>query len=155
MDSLIQTIHALVRQNMPHAGHHPPDERDLQSLDAYSRQMEDYLEVVEDMTQTLGKGVKRLRKRQRYFEALTEEAEANARQFDREGKLSLARAAAERKAAMADAARAYRNEADAQNARLLEFMDVRLQLEARLTEVNRERARLEAQLTRAREMQPA
>ena len=155
MDTLIQTIQTLVSHTMPRVQGRPPTPDDLQSLDAYSRQMEDYLEVVKDITITLGKGVKRLRRRQRHFEDLIVEAEANARQFDREGKVSLARAAAQRKAAMAQAARAYRNEADVQNARLLEFMDARLRLEARLTEINRERTRLEALLGDSRELQPA
>ncbi|HEY81294.1 MAG TPA: hypothetical protein G4O05_09510 [Caldilineae bacterium] len=126
----------------------------MQTLDDYSRQMEEYLEVVEDMTKTLGKGVKRLRRRQRYFEALIEEADENVQQFSQEGQSKLARAAAERKAVMTEAARAFQTEADIQNARLLEFMDAKLQLEARLTEVNLERARLEARLAREAQLQP-
>ncbi len=147
MNSLIQTIQALIRRNFSAVDTHAPSSDDLQALDDYSRQMEAYLEVVEDITKTLGKGVKRLRRRQRHFEMLIAEADDNVRQFKQEGQPRLARAAAARKAIMAEAARAYATEADMQNARLLEFMDAKLRLEARLTEFNLERARLEALLT--------
>ncbi|HID34854.1 MAG TPA: hypothetical protein EYP25_09890 [Anaerolineae bacterium] len=154
MNALVQTIQTLIRQNLNDLDFRSPIQTDLQTLDDYSRQMEEYLEVVEDMTKTLGKGVKRLRRRQRYFEALIEEADENVQQFSQEGQSKLARAAAERKAVMTEAARAFQTEADIQNARLLEFMDAKLQLEARLTEVNLERARLEARLAREAQLQP-
>ena len=155
MNVLVQTIQALTRQNLKDLDSHSPTPTDLQTLDDYSRQMEAYLEVVDDMTKTLGKGVRRLRRRQRYFEELIAEADENAHQFQQEGQGKLARAAAERKEVMAEAARAYQAEADIQNARLLEFMDAKLQLEARLTEVHRMRARLEANLTSEASLQPA
>jgi len=154
MNSLVQRVQTLIRQNITDSDSQPPSQSKLQILDDYSRQIEEYLNVIEDMTKALGKSVRRLRRRQRHFEALIEEADANIQQFNREGQEKLARAAAERKAVMSEAARAFRAEADSQNARLLEYMDVKLQLEARLTEVNLERARLEARLTRGAQLQP-
>ncbi len=153
MSSLVQTIQSLIRQNVTYDDSQPPTQAELQVLDDYSRQIEEYLDVVEDMTRVLGKGVRRLRRRQRHFEALIEEADENVRQFDREGQEKLAQAAAKRKAVMVEAAQAFRAEADSQNARLLEYMDAKLQLEARLTEVKLERARLEAFLAHA-QLQP-
>ncbi len=154
MNSLLQTVQALIRHHPQKVNLHVPTPSDLQALDDYSRQMEAYLDVVGDLTKSLGKGVKRLRRRQRYFEALIEESDANARQFHQEGQEKLARAAEARRQAAAEAARAYQAEADSQNARLLEFMDAKLALEARLTEVHRERARLEARLARDAQWQP-
>ena len=155
MNALVQTIQSLIRQNLNNnLNFRSPTPADLQTLDDYSRQMEAYLEVVDELTKALGKGVKRLRRRQRHFEALIAEADENAQQFRQEGQSKLARAAADQKRVMMAAARAFQTEADIQNARLLEFMDAKLQLEARLTEVNLERARLEARLAREAQLQP-
>ncbi len=153
MDTLIQTVHHILHKH-PLPGPDTSKKLRLQALDDYSRLVEDYLEVVEDITESLGQGVKRLRRRQRIFQKRMDEAEANAKQFQQEGQYKLARAAANRKKVLAEAVRAYKHEADLQNARLLQFMDARLALEARLTEVNWERARLESLLSQEGILQP-
>ncbi len=155
MDSLIQNIRTLIGHNVPISSSSPSmPETKLALLDEYCRQMEDYLDVVSDITETLAIGVKQLRRRQRYFETLVHETNKSIETFSYEGQEKLAKAAAERKHVLSQAVKTCRHEADLQNARLLEFMDAKLQLEARLIEVNQERALLEALIDQDITLQP-
>ncbi len=154
MNSLIQHIRTLIGHRVQISSSPPMPETQLALLDDYCRQMEDYLDVVSDITETLAVGVKQLRRKQRHFETLVHEANVNIETFSHEGQDKLAKAAAERKLVLSQAVKTCQQEADHQNARLLEFMDAKLQLEARLIEINRERALLEAQLDQDISLQP-
>jgi phage shock protein A len=143
MTSLLDDINTLIQTSLDDVISNPDCEDCLQALDAYGRQMEGYLDVLEEMTGTLGKGVKRLRRKQRQFEALAGEAGESARQFHREGQNNLARAAQDRMRVMQQASQAFQEEADLQNDRFRALMDVKLRLEARLTEVAQKRTALQ------------
>ncbi len=144
MTSLIHNINALIQSNLDALVADSGPDEGLLALDAYSQQMEDYLDVLAEMTKALGEGVRRLRNKQRRFESLAAEADRSARQFADEGQGKLARAAYARKQVMRQAFEAFREEADMQNERFQTLMDVRLRLEARLTEVAQKRAILQA-----------
>jgi phage shock protein A len=147
MTSLIHQVDSLIQSNLETILSESDQEDGLLALDAYSQQMEDYLDVLEEMTKTMGEGVRRLRNKQRQFESMTMEADRSARQFARERQGKLARAAYARKEVMHQASEAFQEEADIQNERFQALMDVRLRLEARLTEVAQKRALLQAQQT--------
>ncbi len=144
MTSLIHNINALIQSNLDALVADSGPDEGLLALDDYSQQMEDYLDVLEEMTKALGEGVRRLRNKQRRFESLAAEADLSARQFADEGQGKLARAANARQQVMRQAFEAFREEADLQNERFQTLMDVRLRLEARLTEVAQKRAILQA-----------
>ncbi len=144
MTSLVQEVNALIQSNLETIIAYSNPDEGLSSLDTYSQKMEDYLDVLEEMTKVLAEGVRRLRSKQRRFESLAAEADRSARQFADEGQGKLARAAYARKQVMRQAFEAFREEADMQNERFQTLMDVRLRLEARLTEVAQERAVLQA-----------
>jgi phage shock protein A len=135
MIPLVLEINTLLQSKLDEIVLNPGYENGFLALDEYSQQMEDYLEALEDMPRTLGKGIKRLRRRQQHFESLTAEADRSAQQFSREGQTKLARAAYARKRVMQLASEAYGEEANLQNDRFLALMDAKLRLEARLTEV--------------------
>ncbi len=143
MSPLIQEINRLLQSNLDDVILGSDAQDVLMALDEYGRQVEDYLDVLGDMIKTLGKGVKRLRQKQRQYESLTTEVDDSARQFLWEGQEKLVRAANARKRVMRLASEAYQEEADLQNARFLALMDVKLRLEARLTEVAQRAALLQ------------
>ena len=140
MEKLLQNITHLINTNAKIDDPRSRHSDDRSALDIYVQQIEDYLYVLEDMVQTLGKTVKQLRHQQQYFQGLTSEEEQTAIQFSLEGKTSLARAARSRGAVMQQATEAYQTEAELQNERFLALMDAKLRLEARLTVVNQQRA---------------
>ena len=150
MIPLVLEINTLLQSNLDEIALDSGYENSFWALDEYSQQIEDYLEVLEDMTRTLGKGIKRLRRRQQHFESLTAEADRSAQQFSSEGQEKLSRAAYTRKRVMQQASEAYGEEANLQNARFLTLMDAKLRLEARLTEVTQRGSTMEPVLQSGR-----
>jgi len=143
MSPLLQEINTLIQTSLETVASDPDYDNSLLALDAYSQQIEDYLDVLEEMIRAMGTGVRRLRGKQRQFEALAGEADHSARQFSREGQSRLSKAAASRTRVMHQAAEAFRQEADAQNERFRVLMDAKLRLEARLTQVAQHRTLLQ------------
>jgi len=145
MDTLIREINALIRLNLNDIVLKSENEDCLSALDDYCHQIENYLDVLDEIIQALGKGVRRLRREKHQFTALVSEAERSERQFNWEGQQKLARAARKRGRVLRLAASACLEEGDRQNARFLSLMDSKLQLEARLTEVTQKRIALQEQ----------
>lgn len=148
MPPLIHEINLLLQANLDEILN-AEEQNTLSALDAYRQQIEDYLDVLRDMTKTLGNGVQRLRRKQSQFESLSMEADRSARQFSQEGLESLVRAATARRRVMQLASQAYQEEADLQNDRFLALMETKLRLEARLTEVAQKSATVQMQGMRA------
>jgi len=142
MSSILTEINDLIQSNLEDILASPLSESRLQALDTYSRQVEDYLDVLVEMTKSLGDEVRRLRKKQYQFMQWAAEADASSHQFTQEGKFSLAQAANNRKRVMELAADALKREADAQNEQFQALLDARLRLDARLTEVAQKRTAL-------------
>lgn len=146
MDTLIREISALIRLNLSDVVLESEDEDCLAALDGYCRQIENYLDVLDEIIQAQGKEVRRLRRKQHHFAALVSEAERSERQFNGEGQQKLAQAARKRGRVMQLAASACQEEGDRQSARFLGLMDSKLQLEARLTEVTQKRIALQEKM---------
>ncbi|RUA17446.1 MAG: hypothetical protein DSY55_02155 [Clostridia bacterium] len=142
MDALLQKIDTLINARPIDFGQQPDQNASQSMLDAYGQQMEDYLSVLDDLIQTVGSSLKRLRDKQQHFQRLVLEAGQTIEQFQKEGQRSLALAARNHSDALQQTANAYQEEADALNARFLALMDVKLRLDARLTEVNQRRVGL-------------
>lgn len=140
MSPILPEINALIQSNLEDVASNPAYENSLLALEDYSQQIEDYLDVLEELTRALGMGAKHLKHKQHHFEMLAEEAENSARQFRQERQNRLARAAQNRKQVMKLASQAFQEEADLQTERFRMLMDAKLRLEARLTEVTQKRA---------------
>ncbi len=155
MSPLLHDINQLIRSSLDDVTTNPEYSNRLQALDAYSQQMEDYLHVLEEMTRTLGQGVRQLRNKQRQFALMAAETDDSIYQFRSEGQPALARSARSHKRVMQQASEAFRQEADAQHERFRALMDVKLRLEARLTEVAQMRTALQmTQMTDQRTLLP-
>jgi len=142
MSSILTEINDLIQSNLEDIISTPFSENRLKALDSYSRRVEDYLDVLVEMTQALGDEVRRLRSKQNQFIEWATEADNNSKQFAQEGKRCLAQAARDRKRVMELAAEAFKEEADAQNEQFQALLDARLRLDARLTEVAQKRTAL-------------
>ena len=143
MSPLLQEINTLIQTSLEDVVSDPAYDNGLLALDAYSHEIEDYLDVLKEIIEVMSAGVRRLRGKQRQFEALAGEADHSVRQFSREGQPRLARAATSRTRVMRQAAETFRQEADAQNERFRALLDAKLRLEARLTQVAQHRTLLQ------------
>lgn len=142
MDTLLQKIDTLINASPIDPGQQPDQNLSQSVMDAYGQQMEDYLSMLDDLIQTVGNSLKQLRSKQQHFQTLVQEAGQTIEQFQREGQHELASAARNHRDALQQTADAYQEEADSLNARFLALMDVKLRLDARLTEVNQRRVGL-------------
>ncbi|HEY54310.1 MAG TPA: hypothetical protein G4N94_12745 [Caldilineae bacterium] len=150
MASLLEKVSILISANLHWMVNQALEANSLAVVDEYIRRVEDNLEALEDAAATVGGEAKTLRRKQREFEAKTEELDRNIDLFLSEGKDDLAMAAQSRYNTMKELADTYREQADAQEAEFQKLLDAKLRLEAKLTEVKQERIQLQAMLELAK-----
>lgn len=150
MASLLEKVGILISANLHYMVNQALQANSLAVVDEYIRRVEDNLEALEDAAATVGGEAKTLRRKQKEFDAKSEELDRNIDLFLGEGKEQLAMAAQSRYNTMKRLADQYREQADAQEAEFQKLLDARLKLEAKLTEVKQERINLEAMLQLAK-----
>ena len=146
MASLIEKVGILISANLHYMVNQALQANSLAVVDEYIRRVEDNLEALEDAAATVGGEAKTLRRKQKEFDAKSEELDRNIDIFLADGKDQLAMAAQSRYNTMKRLADQYKEQADAQEKEFQTLLDARLKLEAKLTEVKQERIQLEAML---------
>ncbi len=150
MASLLEKVGILISANLHYMVNQALQANSLAVVDEYIRRVEDNLEALEDAAATVGGEAKTLRRKQKEFDAKSEELDRNIDIFLGEGKEQLAMAAQSRYNTMKRLADQYQEQASAQEAEFQKLLDARLKLEAKLTEVKQERINLEAMLQLAK-----
>ena len=150
MASLLGKIQTLISANLHAMVDAALKANSLAVFDQYIREVEDNLENLEDAVATVGGEVKTLRRKKADLEEKANALDRNIDVFLQEGKEDLALAAQSRLNSTNRLIQNYEQVLERQEAEFASLQEVRLKLEAKLTEVKQEREELQALLDLAR-----
>ncbi len=150
MASLLEKVQTLISANLHAMVDVALKANSLAVFDQYVREVEDNLENLEDAVATVGGEVKTLRRKKTVLDQKASDLDRNIDIFLREGKDDLALAAQSRLNSTNRLIQNYEQVLERQEAEFQSLQEVRLKLEAKLTEVKQEREELQALLDLAR-----
>ncbi len=150
MASLLEKIQTLISANLHAMVDAALKANSLAVFDQYVREVEDNLENLEDAVATVGGEVKTLRRKKADLDQKASDLDRNIDIFLQEGKEDLALAAQSRLNSTNRLLQNYEQVLERQEAEFQSLQEVRLKLEAKLTEVKQEREELQALLDLAR-----
>jgi phage shock protein A len=150
MASLLEKIQTLISANLHAMVDAALQANSLAVFDQYIREVEDNLENLEDAVATVGGEVKTLRRKKADLDQKADALDRNIDIFLQEGKEDLALAAQSRLNSTNRLIQNYKQVLERQEAEFQSLQEVRLKLEAKLTEVKQEREELQALLDLAR-----
>jgi phage shock protein A len=150
MASLLEKIQTLISANLHAMVDAALKANSLAVFDQYIREVEDNLENLEDAVATVGGEVKTLRRKKADLGQKASDLDRNIDIFLQEGKEDLALAAQSRLNSTNRLIQNYEQVLERQEAEFQSLQEVRLKLEAKLTEVKQEREELQALLDLAR-----
>lgn len=150
MASLLEKIQTLISANLHAMVDAALKANSLAVFDQYIREVEDNLENLEDAVATVGGEVKTLRRKKADLDQKASDLDRNIDIFLQEGKEDLALAAQSRLNSTNRLIQNYEQVLERQEAEFQSLQEVRLKLEAKLTEVKQEREELQALLDLAR-----
>jgi phage shock protein A len=150
MASLLEKIQTLISANLHAMVDAALKANSLAVFDQYIREVEDNLENLEDALATVGGEVKTLRRKKADLDQKAGALDRNIDIFLQEGKEELALAAQSRLNSTNRLIQNYEQVLERQEAEFQSLQEVRLKLEAKLTEVKQEREELQALLDLAR-----
>jgi phage shock protein A len=154
MASLLDKIQTLISANLHAMVDAALKANSLAVFDQYIREVEDNLENLEDAVATVGGEVKTLRRKKSDLDQRAADLDRNIDIFLREGKEDLALAAQSRLNSTNRLIEDYDQALTRQEVEFQNLQQVRLKLEAKLTEVKQEREELQAlmDLVRSKEL---
>ena len=150
MASLLEKVQTLISANLHAMVDSALRANSLAVFDQYIREVEDNLENLEDAVATIGGEVKTLRRKKADLDQKASALDRNIDIFLQEGKEDLALAAQSKMNSTNRLLQNYEQVLERQEAEFTSLQEVRLKLEAKLTEVKQEREELQALLDLAR-----
>jgi len=150
MASLLEKVQTLISANLHAMVDSALRANSLAVFDQYIREVEDNLENLEDAVATVGGEVKTLRRKKADLDQKSSALDRNIDIFLQEGKEDLALAAQSKMNSTNRLLQNYEQVLERQEAEFTSLQEVRLKLEAKLTEVKQEREELQALLDLAR-----
>lgn len=144
MPSLFEKINTLIRANMHGLVDRALESNSVKVMDEYIRQVERNLEALEDSAATVGGTVRTLKRKYEEFAAAAEKLDRDIDTLILKGKDDLAAAAQAELNTKQELAQEYYEQWQSQEQQYQKMLDMRMQLETRLTTIKQEREKLRA-----------
>ena len=154
MASLISKIQTLINANLHSMVDRALERNSLKVYDEYIRQIENNLEALEDSIATVGGTVKTLKRKHEEKTAQAEKMDYNIDSLIVQGRDELARAAQSELNILQELAQEYHEQWQIQDKQFKSLLDMRIQLQQRLTFIKQQRDKLQdlIELTEAKKI---